>query len=188
MSDTRGRAGDSFHSPDQQKDAITQAVDGKVVQTFTDLDRSGTNRNRPALQQMLAWLQEDPTRRGVAVYDYSRLSRRMRDMLDLADDITKMGAALMSVKERIDTSTPTGEHMFHTFASMHHLQARMIGERWSDIQRRRLEKGLDPGGPARFGYLKPEKTGSDYSQVQVVDPVMGPVLAQMYRDYIKGHG
>ena len=70
---------------------------------------SGKNINRPQLQQMLEFAREGDT---IYIHDFSRLARSTRDLLDITERLQEKGIHLVSNKENIDTSTPTGKLLF----------------------------------------------------------------------------
>ena len=70
---------------------------------------SGKNTNRPQLQQMLDFAREGDT---IYIHDFSRLARSTRDLLDITEKLQEKGIHLVSNKESIDTSTPTGKLLF----------------------------------------------------------------------------
>ena len=69
---------------------------------------SAKNTNRKELQSMLEFAREGDT---VYILDFSRLARSTKDLLDLVDLMQNKGIQLVSLKESIDTSTPTGKLM-----------------------------------------------------------------------------
>lgn len=69
---------------------------------------SGKNQNRPELQRMLEYVREGDT---VYIHDFSRLARNTADLLSLVENLTEKGVTLISNKECVDTSTPTGKLM-----------------------------------------------------------------------------
>lgn len=70
---------------------------------------SGKNTNRPQLQQMLDFAREGDT---IYIHDFSRLARSTKDLLDITERLQEKGIHLVSNKENIDTSTPTGKLLF----------------------------------------------------------------------------
>ena len=54
---------------------------------------------------MLDFVREGDT---VVIESISRLARSTRDFLNILDELEKKHVALISLKEQIDTSTPTG--------------------------------------------------------------------------------
>ena len=87
---------------------------------------SGKNAERPQLKAMLAYIREGDT---VIVTEFSRLARSCRDLLHIVDEITAKHAQLVSLKEQVDTSTPSGQFMLTVFAAMSELERSTILER-----------------------------------------------------------
>ena len=69
---------------------------------------SGKNIDRPELQKLLSVIQAGDT---IHIHDFSRLSRSVSDLLKLVDTLNEKGVYLVSNKENIDSSTPTGKLM-----------------------------------------------------------------------------
>ena len=69
---------------------------------------SGKDTNRPKLQEMLEFVREGDT---VYIHDFSRLARSTKDLLDIVEQLKEKGVSLVSNKENIDSSTPTGKLM-----------------------------------------------------------------------------
>ena len=88
------------------------------------IDRcSGKNANRPALMEMMNFVREGDT---VVVSEISRFARNTKDLLTMLDDLTKRGVQFESQKEKIDTSTPTGQFMITVFAAVSQLEREYI--------------------------------------------------------------
>lgn len=69
---------------------------------------SAKDTNRPELQAMLDFAREDDV---VYIMDFSRLARSTKDLLELVELMESKGIQLVSLKENVDTSTPTGKLM-----------------------------------------------------------------------------
>ena len=69
---------------------------------------SGKDANRPELQKMLEFVREGDT---VYIHDLSRLARSTKDLLEIVEVLNNKGVNLVSNKENIDSSTPTGKLM-----------------------------------------------------------------------------
>ncbi len=69
---------------------------------------SGKNTARPELNEMLGFIRAGDT---VIVSDFSRLARNTKDLLDITSAISAKGATFKSLKENIDSTTPTGKLM-----------------------------------------------------------------------------
>lgn len=69
---------------------------------------SGKNTNRPQLESMLDYAREGDT---IFIHDFSRLARNTKDLLEITERLQSKKVTLVSNKENIDTSTPTGKLM-----------------------------------------------------------------------------
>jgi len=91
-----------------------------------DAGISGKRADRPGLIAAL-----DACREGDAlvVYSLSRLSRSTRDTMDIADRLDRTGADLVSLTERIDTTTAAGKMVFRLLAVLAEFERDLISER-----------------------------------------------------------
>lgn len=69
---------------------------------------SAKDTNRPKLQELLEYVREGDT---VYIHDFSRLARSTKDLLEIVEALNAKQVHLVSNKESIDTSTPTGKLM-----------------------------------------------------------------------------
>ncbi|MDD6727579.1 MAG: recombinase family protein [Lactimicrobium massiliense] len=90
---------------------------------------SGKDMNRPQLKEMLEFIREGDV---VIVESISRLARNTKDLLTLIEEITKRKAQIISKKEKIDTSTPTGKFMLTVFGAVSELERDYIKERQAE--------------------------------------------------------
>jgi len=87
---------------------------------------SGKNTNRPELKAMLEYVREGDI---VYIESISRLARNTRDFLNIIESLQSKKVELVSLKESIDTSTPTGKFMLSVFAALYQLERENILER-----------------------------------------------------------
>lgn len=92
---------------------------------FQDIE-SGSKRKRTELDRMLGQLREGDQ---VIVLTLDRLSRSLRDLLEIVEQIEQSGADLMAINENIDTSSPSGKLMFHIFGVIAEFERDRIRER-----------------------------------------------------------
>lgn len=87
---------------------------------------SGKNTDRPKLQEMISELQSGDT---VYIHDFSRLARSTSDLLKLVEELNEKGIHLVSNKENIDTSTPTGKLMLTMIGAINEFERTNMLER-----------------------------------------------------------
>lgn len=85
--------------------------------------------NRPQLQQMLEWVREGDT---IYVLDFSRLARSTKDLLHITDLLHEKKVNLISIKEQLDTSTPTGRLMLTMIAAINEFERQNLLERQAE--------------------------------------------------------
>ena len=80
---------------------------------------SGKNTERPQLQALLDFVREGDT---VYIHDFSRLARSTKDLLELVELLHRKKVHLISNKENLDTSTPTGKLMLTMIAAINEFE------------------------------------------------------------------
>src|SRR6266446_1483348 len=83
----------------------------------------------------------------LAVVRLDRLGRSLRELLDVVETLQKRGVALLSLEEKIDTSSAAGELIFHVFGAIAQFERRLIAERTRDGMANARLKGSRPGRP-----------------------------------------
>lgn len=128
-----------------RQDKMMQELGITEENTFRE-KLSGKDANRPELQKMLSYIRKGDT---VYIESFSRLARNTKDLLDIVEKITAKGAELKSLKESLDTSTPTGKFMLTIFGAMAQLERDWILSRQKEgiaahkeEDRKRKEQGL----------------------------------------------
>lgn len=87
---------------------------------------SGKDTKREKLQLMLDFVREGDE---VYVMDFSRLSRSVQDLLNIVDLLNSKKVKLVSLKENLDTSTPTGKLMLTMIGAISEFERQNILER-----------------------------------------------------------
>lgn len=95
---------------------------------FKDAGISGSSMSqRPGLIDALDAVCK---RRGVlVVYSLSRLARSTRDTLSISDRLAKAGAELVSLSEKIDTTSASGKMVFRMLAVLAEFERDQVSER-----------------------------------------------------------
>ena len=104
---------------------LTQAG---AIKMFTDV-RFGRAMIRPGLDALLAYARAGDT---LAVVRLDRLGRSLGELLATVTMLKERGIALLSLEEKIDTSSAAGELVFHVFGAIAHFERRLIAERTKD--------------------------------------------------------
>lgn len=118
-------------SLDAQRERIANWCRGAgadLATVYADAGISGgRSDNRPGLQAAL----DDVTNQGGAlvVYSLSRLARSVRDTLAIAERLEAGRADLVSLSERIDTTSAAGKMVFRMLAVMAEFERDLVSER-----------------------------------------------------------
>ncbi len=126
---TQGQVDDGVSMEAQQAkiEAWCLANDYELVEVFRDDGISGKSMNkREGLQNAIDSIGKDIA---LVTYSMSRISRSIRDMLDIGDHLQKKGANLVSLTEKIDTTSAAGKMIFNMLAVMNQFERDQISER-----------------------------------------------------------
>lgn len=114
--------------------------------------RSGKKMtNRPGLLAALAAVKRD---KGIlCVYSLSRLTRSIKDLIDIFEQLQKAGADLASTTESFDTTSSMGRFAFKLFGLVAELERELISERTAEALAHKQAIGEKCGGRVPFGYV-----------------------------------
>ena len=110
-----------------------------AIRVFTDV-MSGKSMERPGLNELLDFARAGDT---LALVRLDRLGRSLGELLSSVEMLHERGIALLSLEEKIDTSSAAGELIFHVFGAIAHFERRLISERTGIAAAR--AKGRLPG-------------------------------------------
>lgn len=147
---------------------------------------SAKDTNRPQLQAMLEFAREGDT---VYIHDFSRLARSTSDLLKMVELLQAKGVHLVSNKESIDTSTPTGKLMLTMLGAIYEFERTNLLERQREgvaiaktqgKYKGRKEIKIDDFGAQYQRYLNRE-----LSKVQLAKElnISRPTLDKLIREY-----
>lgn len=109
---------------------------------------SGARRDRPELALLLGQLREADA---VVVCKLDRLARSTRDLLDIADVISRAGAGFRSLSEPwADTTTPAGRMVLTIFAGIAEFERALIRERTNEGRIEAMRRGTKFGPPEKL--------------------------------------
>jgi DNA invertase Pin-like site-specific DNA recombinase len=111
-------------SPDLQRDALLAAgVDSRHL--FED-HASGTKDDRTGLAKALAFVRPGDV---LIVWKLDRLGRSLSHLLAIMNKLKDMQVAFRSLTEGMDTTTASGELLFHVFGALAQFERALIQER-----------------------------------------------------------
>ena len=124
-----------------QEDRLHQAG---AIRVFVDVI-SGRQFERPGLSELI-----DHARAGdsLCVTRLDRLGRSLQELLETVENLKSHDIHLVSLEERIDTTSAAGELVFHVFGAIAHFERRLISERTRDGIAAARKRGRRPGRPA----------------------------------------
>lgn len=121
-----------------------------LAEVFIDRGLSGGRAdNRPALQEALQAVGRGDA---LVVYSLSRLARSTKDTLAIAETLDRRGADLVSLSEKIETTSAAGKMVFRLLAVLSEFERDVIAERTSMAMRHLQAQGRHIGGQVPFGF------------------------------------
>jgi len=115
-------------------------------------DTTGKNINRPGLQKLLKDVEDGKIER-VIVFKADRLSRKLRDLLAIIEDVFEpQNCAFISISEQFDTSTPTGKAFLQMLGTFAELERNTIVYRTTSGRVQKAKEGGHACGSLPFGY------------------------------------
>lgn len=136
------RVSTDAQKPDSQLADLRQLAQNRgfeLTAEFVDHGYSGARVSRPALDQMLAAAH----RREfdvLLVSAFDRLGRSTRHLLELLDELRRVGVKFISLREQIDSDGPLGQAMLTIISAIAQLERSIIRERIAaGLRRARLE-------------------------------------------------
>lgn len=171
------------YSIGEQKDKLKkycEIKDWTITKIYSDPGFSGSNLDRPSMQQMIA----DATTGlydAVLVYKLDRLSRSQKDTLYLIEDVfQKNKIHFISLSENFDTSTAFGKAMIGILSVFAQLEREQIKERMMMGKAGRAKAGkIMAWSNIPFGYIKDHDTYD-------IDPLRADIVKDIFKRYLEG--
>lgn len=132
------RVSTSEQNLDLQRDGLECAGCKKI---FDDVC-SGRATERPGLAKALEIARAGDA---LAIVRLDRLGRSLAELLETVKMLRARQIDLLSLEEKIDTSSAAGELIFHVFGAIAHFERRLISERTKDGIAAASVKGKLPG-------------------------------------------
>jgi len=139
----------------------------EIVQEYTD-KISGVKARRPGLDQLM-----HDARRGrfdvLLVWACDRIARSTRHLLEVLDELNRLGIEFVSFRESLDTGGPLGRAITIIIGAIAELERSLIVERVKSGMRRARLEGRHIGRPAldvdREGIFRDHRCGRSIGQI-----------------------
>jgi site-specific DNA recombinase len=147
--------------------------------TFIDEGYSGSTLERPALTRLRQAVREGLVD-CVVVYKLDRLSRNIKDIINLALDEWDGVCCVRSTQEPVDTTSDAGKMFFTMLGSFADFERSTIKTRTWSGKMKNAEKGRNPGALYPYGYRKGEAATYEIVEEEAL------VVRRMFEEYLKG--
>ena len=111
---------------DQNLDRQLDALKNYGIDVMYCEKMSGTKKSRPELDRMLKEVEDGDT---IVIESLSRLGRSVKNLAELMEMFNQRNIRLVSLKETIDTTTPTGKLLFSIMSSLAQFERDILVER-----------------------------------------------------------
>lgn len=123
-----------------QYDALNQCGCERV---FED-QLSGAKSDRPGLLKAIEYARPGDT---LVVWRLDRLSRSLKDLIEMVSKLDSLDVGLKSIHESIDTSSSSGKLIFHIFGALAEFERNLIRERTQAGLKAARARGRKGGRP-----------------------------------------
>ncbi|MCM1234299.1 MAG: recombinase family protein [Ruminococcus flavefaciens] len=171
---------------EQNEQRQVEAMEKYQIEKWFVEKVSAKDINRPKLQEMLDYAREGDT---IHIHDFSRLARSTKDLLDIVEKLNQKGITLISNKENIDTSTPTGKLMLTMIGAINEFERTNLLERQREgieiAKRKGIYKGRKPVSIPDFEkhYQRYMKREISKSQLAKELNISRPTLDKLIKEY-----
>ena len=127
---------------EQNEERQIEALEKYNIEKWFTEKVSAKDANRPELKAMIDFVREGDT---VYVHDFSRLARNVSDLLRICEELDRKSVKLVSNKENLDTSTPTGKLMLTMIGAINEFERGILLERQKEGIAIAKKKGIYKG-------------------------------------------
>jgi len=169
------------HSLDAQIDAMRELCGKRgwqVVGEYVDAGISGTTKQRPELQRLLADA-EAGRLDVVVVHAIDRFFRNLRGLLEALDRLHTANVSFVSINENMDFTTPWGKLTLAVLGSLAEIFVTRLQTEVAKGKQARAKKGLPNTNRPPWGYVRID--GQD-----LIDEDKRPVVEAVFQMYATG--
>ncbi|MCD6350576.1 MAG: recombinase family protein [Armatimonadetes bacterium] len=159
---------------ERYRDAAIKAG-AELIEVFRDPGYSGSNLNRPTIQQLLQRLDEFDL---LVVWKLDRLSRSVRDWSNLMHTLAEKQVGFVSVSEQFDFASPWGKAALNMLATFSELFLDILRSNVRAALHHLAHQGRRPAGSA-YGYRRENKR-------MVIVRDEAAVVRRVFREFNEG--
>lgn len=143
--------------------------DLELVEIFEDLGVSGLKNDRKGLMDLLDKIKSDNID-GVVVYSLSRISRKLKDVINIIEIFSKNKVEFNSVKEGFMNDGIVGKLMLNILGSINEFEVNILGERIRDVKQYKKSKNEVYGGKILYGmYRRKNKLVKNNYELKILE-------------------
>ena len=121
-----------------------------LIDIFEDNGVSGMNSDRNGLNQLFDKVKKDNIDM-VIVYSLSRLGRKLKDVIDFIDVLSKNDIRFISLKENFNNNDIVGKLMFNILGSINEFEVNLLSQRIKDVKQYKKNRNEVYCGNILFG-------------------------------------
>jgi len=134
---------------DQNLNLQIEALEKAGCEKIFNEKISGSTKNRPELDKMIAHLRKDDV---LFIWRLDRLGRSLKNIIDLVLSLSEKGVVIKGISDGVDTSTSSGRLFLNIMASLAEYERELIKERTNAGLQSARARGRTGGRPK--GYTK----------------------------------
>jgi site-specific DNA recombinase len=124
--------------------------DLELVDIVVEAGISGRAKRREGLDTVMEMVRAGEVKH-LIVYKLDRMSRSLRQAIEVVETLRKHNCQLHSITEKIDTSTSTGRFFFHVIGAIASWEAETISERTAAALQGKISRG-ERVGSVPYGF------------------------------------
>ncbi len=174
------------YSLEAQEKSIRAYVKSKFPHARTTVYQesyTGSELDRPEFNRLLASVKKKHIN-AVVVWKIDRMSRSVKDLVNVIDLFWKHDVSFLSVEENVDFQTPTGRMMYYNHCSMAEMERHNIINRTLSGKIMSACLGNFTGSWAPYGYKKIKNPNATKGSVLKIIPTQAHWVRQMYDCYV----
>lgn len=142
---------ESLSNQEERLRAYCKANNIPEYKIYKDAGISAKDIRRPALEQLMEDIEQDKVNM-VVVTKLDRITRSLKDLIELMEFFENHNTKFISITQSIDTTGPMGRFMLNLLGSVAQVEREMTAERVAEDMHHRALSGKWNGGPIPYGY------------------------------------